>query len=59
MTTFPSPHHATEQRGTDRDPVVRLPSRREKIEVLGFLLGMLGILLGLALTVGPTLSSAL
>jgi hypothetical protein len=39
-------------------PVVRPPSRREKHDALGLLLGMLGILLGLALTAGATLPSA-
>lgn len=50
--------HPTAQRGLDREPVVRPPSQRDKIEVLGLLLYTLGILLGLALTIGPTLPSA-
>jgi hypothetical protein len=35
--------------------VVRAPSRRVKAEALSLVLGMLGILLGLALTVGGPL----
>lgn len=57
MTTFAGAHHPTEQRGIDGDAVVRPPSRRDKVEALGLLLGILGILLGLALTVGATLPS--
>lgn len=55
MTTFAHSHHGGEQGGVDGDAVVRPPSRRDKIEALGLLLGMLGILLGLALTLGATL----
>ncbi len=55
MTTFPDAHHGSEQGGVDGDGVLRPASRRDKIEALGLLLGMLGILLGLTLTVGATL----
>ena len=47
--------HPIEQPGIEGVPVAQPPSRRDKIEVLGILLGMLGIILGLALTVGRTL----
>lgn len=55
MTTLAGSHHDGEQGGLEGGAVVRPPSRRDKIEALGLLLGMLGILLGLALTVGGTL----
>jgi hypothetical protein len=54
VTTFADSHHGGEQGGIDGDAVVRPPSRRDKIEALGLLFGMLGILLYLALTIGAT-----
>lgn len=54
MTTFAAPQHG-EEPAIAGDAVVLGPGRRDKIEALGLLLGMLGILLGLALTVGATL----
>ncbi len=54
MTTFAAPQHGGEPGGIAGDAVVPEPGRRDKIEALGLLLGMLGILLGLALTVGAT-----
>lgn len=54
MTTFTDSHRGSEQGGVDGDAAVRPSSRREKLEALGLLLGVLGILLGLALTAGVT-----
>jgi hypothetical protein len=55
MTTVPDSPHGTELARVDGDAVVRRTSRREKLEALGLLLGMLSILVGLALRVGVTL----
>ncbi len=55
MTTFAVSQHSGEPGGTAGDAVIGRPSRRDTIEALGLLLGMLGILLVLALTVGATL----
>jgi hypothetical protein len=44
MTTFADSHHAGEQGGIDGDAVLRPPSRRDRIEALGLLLGIPGIL---------------
>jgi hypothetical protein len=57
MTTVADARRGGEQGGIEGDAVVQPPSRRDKIEALGLLLGMLGILLYLALTVGATLPS--
>jgi hypothetical protein len=55
MTAVADSPHGSELARVDGDAVVRPPSRREKLEALGLLLGMLSILLGLALTIGVTL----
>jgi hypothetical protein len=57
-TTVADASHGSGQARVDGDSVVRPPSRREKHDALGLLLGMLGILLGLALIAGATLPSA-
>jgi hypothetical protein len=52
MMAVADSHHGTDRRTVGGEAVVRPPSQREKVEALGVLLGMLGVLLGLALTVG-------
>ncbi len=54
MTTFAASQDSGEPGGIAGDAVIRRLGRRDKIEALGMLLGKLGILLGLALTVGTT-----
>jgi hypothetical protein len=55
MTTFAASQRGGEPGSTAGDAVIGRPSRRAKTEALGLLLGMLGILFGLALTVGAPL----
>ena len=55
MTTFATSQPGGEPVGIGGIAVVRRSSRRDTVEALGLLLGVLGILLGLALTVGATL----
>ena len=54
MTTFAAQHDRRPD-GIAGNAVTWRPGRREKIEALGLLVGMLGILLGLAFTVGAPL----
>jgi len=55
MTTFATREHGREPGGITGMAVMRRSSRRDTLEALGLLLGVLVILLGLALTVGATL----
>ena len=54
MTTGADSPQGTEHARIDGDAVVRPPTRREKLDALGLVLGTLGILLGFALTAGVT-----
>ncbi len=55
MTTFANTHNAGELGGVAATAVRRPSTRRDRLEVLGLLLGVLSVLLGLVLTVGATL----
>jgi hypothetical protein len=56
MTTFASPEPREESGDPVEMAVTRLASRREAVEALGLLLGLLFVLTGLALTVGSSTS---
>jgi hypothetical protein len=55
MTTFAAPRNAGELGGVAATAVLRPSTPRDRVEALGLLLGVLGVLLGLVLTVGATL----
>jgi hypothetical protein len=52
MTTFATPELTGELGVVAEIRVVLRPDRRDTLEALGLILGMLGILLGVVLTVG-------
>jgi hypothetical protein len=55
MTTFATPCNPGEPGGVAAAAVLRPSTQRDSVEALGLLLGVLGVLLGLVLTVGATL----
>ena len=55
MTTFATPSSGGEPGGVTATAILRPTTRRARVEALGLLWGVLGVPLGLALTVGATL----
>jgi hypothetical protein len=55
MTAFATPHNAWEPGVVGATVALRPSTRRARVEALGLLLGVLGVLLGLVLTVGAPL----